>query len=60
MGAGMINNPGVAATLFEALYDANININMISTSEIKISVLVDKKDADKAVQVIRDKFFSIG
>ena len=60
VGAGMINNPGVAATLFEALYDANININMISTSEIKISVLVDKKDADKAVQVIHDKFFSIG
>ena len=60
VGAGMINNPGVAATLFKALYDANININMISTSEIKISVLVDKKDADKAVQVIHDKFFSIG
>ena len=60
VGAGMINNPGVAATLFEALYDANTNINMISTSEIKISVLVDKKDADKAVQVIHDKFFSIG
>ena len=60
VGTGMINNPGVAATLFEALYDANININMISTSEIKISVLVDKKDADKAVQVIHDKFFSIG
>ncbi len=60
VGAGMINNLGVAATLFEALYDANININMISTSEIKISVLVDKKDADKAVQVIHDKFFSIG
>ena len=60
VGAGMINNPGVAATLFEALYDANININMISTSEIKISVLVDKKDADKAVQVIHDKFCSIG
>ena len=48
----MINHPGVAATLFEALYDANININMISTSEIKISVLVDEKDAEKAVQVI--------
>ena len=60
VGAGMINNPGVAATLFEALYDANININMISTSEIKISVLVDKKDADKAVQVIHDKVFAIG
>ena len=60
VGAGMINNPGVAATLFEALYDANININMISTSEIKISVLVDEKDAEKAVQVIHDKFFSMG
>ena len=55
----MINNPGVAAKLFEALYDANININMISTSEIKISVLVDKKDAEKAVQVIHDKFFAL-
>lgn len=60
VGAGMINNPGVAASLFEALYDANININMISTSEIKISVLVDKEDAEKAVQVIHDKFFSMG
>ena len=60
VGAGMINHPGVAATLFEALYDANININMISTSEIKISVLVDEKDAEKAVQVIHDKFFSMG
>lgn len=60
VGAGMMNHPGVAATLFEALYDANININMISTSEIKISVLVDEKDAEKAVQVIHDKFFSMG
>lgn len=60
VGAGMINHPGVAATLFEALYDANININMISTSEIKISVLVDEKMRKKAVQVIHDKFFSMG
>lgn len=59
VGAGMINNPGVAAKLFEALYDANININMISTSEIKISVLVDQKDAEKAVQAIHDKFFQL-
>lgn len=44
-------------SLFEALYNANINMNMISTSEIRISVLVDKQDADKAVQVIHDKFF---
>ena len=58
VGSGMINNPGVAAKLFEALYDAHININMISTSEIKISVLVDKKDADRAVQAVPDKFFA--
>ena len=58
VGSGMINNPGVAAKLFEALYDAHININMISTSEIKISVLVDKKDADRAVQAGHDKFFA--
>ena len=59
VGAGMINNPGVAATMFEALFDAGININMISTSEIKVSVLVDENDADRAVQVIHDKFFSL-
>lgn len=59
VGAGVIGNPGVAAKLFEALYDAGININMISTSEIKISVLVDRRDAEKAVQVIHDKFFTI-
>lgn len=58
VGSGMINNPGVAAKLFEALYDAHININMISTSEIKISVLVDKKDAVRAVQAVHDKFFA--
>jgi len=57
VGAGMINNPGVAALMFEALYNAGININMISTSEIKVSVLVDEADADRAVQVIHDKFF---
>ena len=59
VGAGVIGNPGVAAQLFEALYDAGININMISTSEIKISVLVDRRDAEKAVQVIHDKFFAM-
>ena len=56
VGAGMVNNSGVAATMFEALYDAHININMIATSEIKISVLVDRKDADEAVVAIHDKF----
>ena len=58
VGAGMVHNPGVAAKMFEALYNAGININMISTSEIKVSVLVDLADADRAVQVIRDRFFS--
>ena len=57
VGAGMINSPGVAATMFEALFDAGININMISTSEIKVSVLVDESQADRAVQVIHDQFF---
>ena len=58
VGAGMINNPGVASLMFEALYNAGININMISTSEIKVSVLVDINDADRAVQAIHDRFFS--
>ncbi len=57
VGAGMINNPGVAATMFEALFSAGININMISTSEIKVSVLVDLDDADRAVQVIHNRFY---
>ena len=57
VGAGMVHNPGVAAKMFEALYNAGININMISTSEIKVSVLVDLADADRAVQVIHDRFF---
>ena len=56
VGAGMASNPGVAADMFEALYNANINIQMISTSEIKISVLIDKKDADKAVNAVHDAF----
>jgi aspartate kinase len=56
VGAGMVNNPGVACIMFEALYDADINIHMISTSEIKISVLVDIQYAEKAVNAIHDKF----
>lgn len=58
VGAGMVNNPGVAAKMFEALSDANINIKMIATSEIKISVLVAQKDAENAVVAIHDKFLS--
>ena len=56
VGAGMESNPGIAAKMFEALYDAGINIQMISTSEIKISVLIDEKYADTAVTAVHDKF----
>jgi aspartate kinase len=56
VGAGMVNNPGVASMMFEALYDEDINIHMITTSEIKISVLVDIGDADRAVNAVHDKF----
>ncbi len=58
VGAGMQTHAGVAAKMFEALMEANINIQMISTSEIKISVLIDKKDAEKAVTAIHDAFIS--
>jgi len=58
VGAGMLSSSGVAATMFEALSDAKINIQMISTSEIKVSVLIDEDNADKAVQVIHNKFFN--
>ena len=57
VGAGMETHPGVAALMFEALFESNINIQMISTSEIKISVLIERKDADKAVAAIHNKFF---
>ncbi len=56
VGCGMVSNAGVATTMFEALYDAHININMIATSEIKISVLVDQSEAERAVVAIHDKF----
>ncbi|MFI3249736.1 MAG: aspartate kinase [Eubacteriales bacterium] len=58
VGAGMINSPGIAAKMFGALSDAQININMISTSEVKVSVLVDERDAKRAVQAVHDCFFS--
>lgn len=57
VGAGMETHPGVASKMFEALYDAQINIQMISTSEIKISVLIDQNDADNAILAIHNKFF---
>ncbi len=56
VGAGMAHNAGVASTMFEALYGAQINIHMISTSEIKVSVLIKQENAEKAVQVIHEKF----
>lgn len=58
VGAGMIHNAGIAAQMFGALSDAQININMISTSEIKVSVLVAERDAVRAVQAVHDSFFS--
>ena len=58
VGAGMASNSGVAAKMFEALAMAGINIRMISTSEIKISVLINEEDSEKAVKAIHNKFFS--
>ena len=56
VGAGMMSNPGVAAKMFEALFNENININMISTSEIRITVLINEKDAERAVNAVHDAF----
>ena len=56
VGAGMMSNPGVAAKMFESLYNSRININMIATSEIRITVLVDEKDIDKAMNAVHDGF----
>lgn len=56
VGAGMMSNPGVAAKMFESLYNSRVNINMISTSEIRITVLVPKKDIDKAMNAVHDGF----
>ena len=56
VGAGIMTNSGVASKMFEALYDAGINIRMIFTSEIRVTVLVDEKYADKAMNVIHEKF----
>ena len=58
VGAGMASNSGVAATMFEALASVGINIRMISTSEIKISVLINEEYSEKAVKAIHDKFFN--
>ena len=57
VGAGMETHEGVASTMFEALADANVNIQMISTSEIKVSVLIAEDDADRAVSAVHRAFF---
>ena len=57
VGMGLMSNCGVAAKMFEALYDAGINIQMINTSEIRVSVLLDEGDVDRAVRAIHAKFF---
>ncbi|MCI8535980.1 MAG: aspartate kinase [Hungatella sp.] len=56
IGAGMCSNPGVAARMFEALYGANINIKMIATSEIRITVLIDEGDVKRAMRTVHDAF----
>ncbi len=58
VGAGMQSNPGVASKMFESLSEAGVNIQMISTSEIKISVLIDLKDSEKALNAIHDAFIN--
>ncbi len=58
VGAGMETHPGVASKMFEVLFSNDINIQMISTSEIKISVLIDKKDSERAVKAVHDAFFA--
>ena len=56
VGAGMMSNPGVAAKMFEALFNAGVNINMISTSEVRITVLIDENDVDRAMVAVHDRF----
>lgn len=56
VGAGMESHPGTASTMFEALYAQNINVKMISTSEIKISVIINAEDADRAVSAVHNAF----
>ena len=56
VGAGMQSNAGVAAKMFEALYNVGVNIKMISTSEIRTTVLIAREDADKAMKAVHDAF----
>lgn len=56
VGAGMMSNPGVAAKMFEALFNAGVNINMIATSEVRITVLINEKDVERAMIAVHDGF----
>lgn len=56
VGAGMMSNPGVAAKMFEALFNAQVNIHMISTSEVRITVLIDENDVERAMVAVHDRF----
>ncbi|MFT4107940.1 MAG: ACT domain-containing protein, partial [Lacrimispora sp.] len=56
IGAGMMSNPGVAAKMFEALSNANVNIKMIATSEIRITVLIHEEDVNRAMRSVHDAF----
>ena len=56
VGAGMMSNPGVAAKMFESLYNENVNINMIATSEIRITVIINEKDGVRAMNAVHDAF----
>lgn len=56
VGAGMQSNAGIAAKMFEALYDCGVNIRMISTSEIRVTVLIDVEEAEKAMRSVHAKF----
>ncbi len=56
VGSGMLSNPGVAAKMFESLYNEGVNINMISTSEIRITVLINEKRRNRAMNAVHDAF----
>ena len=56
VGAGMMSNPGVAAKMFESLYNEGVNINMIATSEIRVTVLINEKDGVRAMNAVHDAF----
>lgn len=60
VGAGMMNSSGMAVRMFEALANCHINIQMISSSEIKLSAVIAQSDADRAVQAVHEKYFGEG